>query len=221
MAFTWSPRRPASAPSSQPGTQAPGAFRAPDTSDGSGAPGAPGAPSARVPVLVVTGPAGVGKTAVAQAVTRQARHRGLGCALIDLDELRNLSPAPDDDPRNERLALANLGAVWPNFRRAGAQCLCLATVVESRAAAERIAAAVPGADLRVVRLDAPLIAIRERLAGREQGTTLTLHLQRTAQHIDLFARSRPEDLVIGTEGRTVQDVAAEITDGWTALHALA
>lgn len=167
-----------------------------------------------MPVLVVTGPVGVGKTSVADAVAGLLRARDIGHAFIDLDELRYAYPHSRDDPFNERLGLANLASMWPNYRQNGAECLVLPTVVETRDAVDAMAASIPDSRWLVVRLQAPLIVIRERLQGREQGTALTWKLQRAAELMEAFDRNQPEDLTIGTEGRTVPEIAAEIIRHW-------
>jgi adenylylsulfate kinase-like enzyme len=167
-----------------------------------------------VPVLVVTGPTGVGKTSVADAVASQLRAREIGHAFIDLDQLRLAYPHPEGDRSNERLALRNLAAIWPNYRDNGAECAVLPTVVETRDGVNGIAASIPKARVLVVRLHAPLIVIRERLQSREHGIALTSHLQRAAELMDVFDHHQPQDITIATEGRSVPEIATEILEEW-------
>jgi len=210
MAFTWSPRRSSSTPETESRSGA-------VTSEADGT-----APwSAPVPVLLITGPAGVGKSAVAAHVSGTLERRGVGHAMIDMDALRQARPHTAHDPAGVQLGLLNLAAVWPNYRAAGCRCALVPAVVENRRDAEALAACVPGAQLLVVRLEASLITLRERLAQREQGIALSQHLQRAAELMDLYESVHPEDVLIDTEGRTADDIATEITSGWAALHALA
>ena len=72
----------------------------------------------------------------------------------------------------------------------------------------------------MVRREAPLIVIRERLQEREEGAALTWHLQRAAELMDVLDRNQPQDITVGTEGRTVADVAGEILRHWLPLVSL-
>src|SRR5688500_7617641 len=86
----------------------------------------------RIPFLIVTGPMGAGKSTAADAVSDALRAAGVPHGFVDLDAF-TCYPAAPDDPFRQRLALANLAAVWPNFAASGARYLVLARVVESRA----------------------------------------------------------------------------------------
>lgn len=105
-----------------------------------------------VPVLVVTGPVGVGKTTVALAASELLDQRGISHALVDADWLRWRYPRSSHDPFETALGLRNLAAVWANYRAAGAGRLILADVMESREAVTAYLSAVPGAEVVVVRL---------------------------------------------------------------------
>src|SRR5215467_13125610 len=122
-----------------------------------------------VPVLVVTGPPGVGKTTVAAEVSEQLDQAGVAHAFVDVDSLRWCYPRLAHDRFRIGLAMQNLAAVWVNFQAAGATSLMLADVVESREELVRYQAAVPGADVLVVRLHATQAALAARLGQREVG----------------------------------------------------
>ena len=59
--------------------------------------------------------------------------------------------------------------MWDNFQQAGAGRLLLCRVLEHRSLLARIAEAVPGAIITVVRLRAPLEVVRARIVSRESG----------------------------------------------------
>jgi hypothetical protein len=73
-----------------------------------------------VPVLLVTGPFGVGKTVVTGEAGRLLSEAGIPHAMADLAVIGACWPPPEDDRWNEELIHANLACMWENFRRAGA-----------------------------------------------------------------------------------------------------
>ena len=124
---------------------------------------------ASVPVLLVTGPVGVGKSSVAAAASYLLREAGVPHALVDLAGIGAAWPVADDDPWNERLTHRNLACMWANFRDADAGRLILARVLEHRSLLRPIMEAVPGAAITVVRLRAPLGVVQARIRHREAG----------------------------------------------------
>ena len=64
-----------------------------------------------VPVLVISGPPGVGKTTVVWEVLSRATELDEAPAMADLDLLDAAWPAPEDDPFQHRLKASNLAAV--------------------------------------------------------------------------------------------------------------
>ena len=164
----------------------------------------------RVPVLLITGPVGVGKTTVALEVSALLERAGVPHACADMDSLRWCYPSPSHDPFRVALGLQNLAAVWANCRAAGAERLVLAGVVESRDELAGYRTAVPGATILVVRLRASVGTLTGRVAGREVGAGREWHLRRAAELAAQMDRDRVEDIVVETEGRSVPAVAREV-----------
>lgn len=164
------------------------------------------------PVLVITGPVGVGKTTVAGAVSHLLAEAGLPHALVDLDGLRWCYPAPADDPFHTALGLRNLAGVWAGHHAAGARRLVLADVVETTASLAGYRTAIPGAVLTVVRLQAALPTIRSRLAARETGASLRWHQDRAAVLQARWEAHPVEDLLVDTEGRSAGEVARDVVE---------
>ncbi|HLV97835.1 MAG TPA: AAA family ATPase [Ktedonobacterales bacterium] len=162
-----------------------------------------------VPLLLITGPSGVGKTTVASEVSELLDQAGIAHALVDIDSLRWCYPRPAHDRFRVQLAMKNLAAVWVNFQEAGATSLVVADVVESRDELERYQAAVPGAVITVVRLQASTAALTERLGRREVGSALERHTRRAAELADLMTWNQVEDVLIDTEGKSVNTIARE------------
>jgi DNA polymerase III delta prime subunit len=123
--------------------------------------------TASVPVLLITGPVGVGKSTVAAEAARLLREANVPHALVDLAWIEQCWPVPADDPWNERLTHRNLACMWANFRQAGAGRLLLVRVLEARSLLRQVAEAVPGAEVTVVRLRASLAVLQARIRSRE------------------------------------------------------
>ncbi|HYO48315.1 MAG TPA: hypothetical protein VEW94_00580 [Chloroflexia bacterium] len=167
-------------------------------------------------VLVITGPVGVGKTAVASALSGFLEQTGIPHALIDMDWLRWCYPTPSNDPFHMALGLRNLAAVWSNYQAVGARRLIIVDIVETSEALAEYHTAIPDASIVVARLQAPLPTILHRLRGRETGASLTWHEQRADELARLMAEQAVEDLLIQTEGKTVEEIAQEVLTrtGW-------
>jgi adenylylsulfate kinase len=171
---------------------------------------------ALTPVLVLTGPVGVGKTAVAMEVSRLLEEMGVSHALIDVDWLRWSYPRPEGDPFHMSLGLRNLAAVWANYQAAGVGRLVLVDIVEARSDLPGYKEAIPGALLTIVRLTATLPTILRRLDGRESGPSLEWHRARAAELLVLMDERAVEDVLVQTEGKTAVEVAREVLArvGW-------
>ena len=166
------------------------------------------APTA-VPLLVISGSMGTGKTTVLSEASDLLREAGIPHAAIDLDWLGQMHP--ERDPHGQCLAFANLAAVWPNYVAAGAERLIVARVVEDRAELDHYRAAVPGARPVVCRLTAPLTLMHERLRIREPGMNLDRALERATELDGILERAGVEDFVVDNgPGRSIGDVAREV-----------
>ena len=164
----------------------------------------------RVPVMLITGPAGAGKTTVAAGVSELLESAEITHAFVDIDSLRWYYPSPAHDRFRTELAMKNLAAVWANFQAAGITRLVLADVLESREDLVQYRTAVTGADIFVVRLQASLDTLLSRLRIREIGTSLDWHLHRAAELSQQMDRDKVEDILVDTDGKSVAAIAREI-----------
>ena len=172
-----------------------------------------------VPVILITGPVGVGKTAALGEATELLEAAGVPFAAVDLDGLSWCYPTPAGDDRfRSGLTLRNLAGVWRNFADAGARRLVLARVVEARAELQRYRDAVPGAEIVVARLRASDATLQERIARRELGLGRAWHAARARELASLMDSARVEDFMVETDGRDVNAIAREILTraGWLA-----
>jgi predicted kinase len=168
--------------------------------------------------LFLNGAVGVGKTTTLEAVGNLLAERQVNRALVDLDWLRELWPAPSDDPFHLRLELANLTAVVANFWARGAETLVLSGVLEQQVAREAYARAV-GCRLVVVRLTAPRQLVRARLAARHVGDDgrLAWHLARFDELTESLDAGNVDDEVVEVgphSPRAVADLVLRAA-GWT------
>jgi len=168
-----------------------------------------------VPVLVITGPVGVGKSTIAAEAAWLLRQAEVPYALVDLDRIEQCWPVPADDPWNERVSHRNLACMWANFRQAGADRLILARVLESRSLLRRVARAVPGAQITVVRLRASLAVLHERIRSREASDP-EWFLGAATHTAQVFERAQVEDHLVDNENRPAAVVAEEVLRrvGW-------
>jgi len=77
------------------------------------------------PVLVLSGPVGVGKTSVGEEVSEVLNTQGIPHTFVDFDQLRYTYPRIPKDPWNNGLGLKNLNAIWKNGFSRGARNLVL------------------------------------------------------------------------------------------------
>ncbi|MEU8757978.1 hypothetical protein [Streptomyces sp. NPDC048659] len=170
--------------------------------------------------MLITGTVGVGKTTTAELVGDLLVDAGVPHAVLDLDGLCRAWPAPDDDPFQHRLLLANLQAVTLNLRAAGARHLVLAGVAETSGERQAIQEALR-MPLRVCRLTADLDILHTRLRHRHESdhdlASLPWHLTR-AEELDLvLEQAALADATIDTTRLSPAAVAAAVLDttGWT------
>ncbi len=169
----------------------------------------------KVPMLVISGSMGSGKTTVLSEVSDLLIEASVPHAAIDLDWLSVMYPRPGR--YGEQLLFANLAAVWPVYAAAGAQRLLVARVVEDRSELARYRQAVPGAEILVCRLTAPIATMRERVRSREPGMFQAQGIARSAELADILERARAEDFTVDNgDKRPITAVAREVLAraGW-------
>jgi hypothetical protein len=159
--------------------------------------------------MLITGPVGVGKSTIAGEAVRQLRDADIAHAYVDLAHIAACWPTPADDPWHERLVHRNLACMWSNFREAGAHRLVLSRVLEARSLLRHVERAVPGAEITVIRLRAPLALLHARVRAREAGRDPRWYLDAATYLAAQMDAARVEDHVIDNAERPASDVAAE------------
>jgi predicted kinase len=125
-------------------------------------------------------------------------------------------PMRGDDGLTKRVAYRNLACVWANFAAAGGQRLLPKCVLEQRSQLQELEAAIPGAEVTVVRLRAPLAVVEQRLQGREPHAASEWHLGAArwlTPRMDVWA---VEDHLVDNGDRPLEEVAREAlwVAGW-------
>jgi broad-specificity NMP kinase len=165
-----------------------------------------------IPVLLIRGPSGVGKTTVAHEVSALLQERRIGHALIDTDELVRIVPPPPAERGLSRLVTRNVSALWANYQTAGARRLIIVGVIESLDAdLAWIRTSVPDARFAVVRLRANGDALQQRLARRAPTADFGEHLRTSiavGRRMDREAAG--SSIVIETTDRAIREVAEDI-----------
>jgi predicted kinase len=161
-----------------------------------------------VPVLLVTGPIGVGKTAVLREADAILVEAGSEHATIELEEIARCWTSATEHSRTA-FVYQNLAALWSNFVAVGASRLLLAALLEQRSDLRCVSQAIPGATITVVRLDAPVSVLERRIRMREPASPEDelAGARWWATHLD---QVKVEDHVVETESRPVAAIAREV-----------
>lgn len=165
-----------------------------------------------VPVLLITGPMGVGKTRVAERISDVCRTSGLAHALLDIDWLDQVYTDERFDTGNRRLAAANLTAIWPNLRAAGAERVVMARAVETHDHLVDLVAAIPGCVLTVCRLRASQSTLEARLRARDHPDWWSFTHRRTGELVALMDDVALGDVVIETDELSIDEVARTVIE---------
>lgn len=160
--------------------------------------------------ILLTGTVGSGKTSVAIEIGELLEASDVPYALVDLDWLGWLRPAPASLVTQRSALAENLALVWRTFREAGVERLVLARYVEDREQLEAFRGALPGVELFVVRLVAPPAVVDRRLRARDSGAQLAEHLAETAAFAARGEQAGLEDAVVENGERSLADVAADV-----------
>lgn len=163
-----------------------------------------------VPLILISGPVGVGKTIVSEEVSDILVQKNIPHTLLDLDVLAETYPRPADDRFNQKLALQNLRDVWQNCVAAGSRNLIIARVVETERDIRDISNCIPNSHVKVCKLEASDAVLVERIRKREIGSGLAWHQQRSLELAGQLRQTGPADFTIDTTDLNIIDIASKI-----------
>jgi energy-coupling factor transporter ATP-binding protein EcfA2 len=167
----------------------------------------PAAPAARVPLLLIIGPPGVGKSSAARQLSRLLKDGRIGCAYVDRDDF-GVDGLLDQDP------LIDLQEILRVRVSEGAERLVVAWRIESDIELGRFRAALPWTDITVCRLRAENAELLDRIA-RAQRSFQRLHLQSMALEMaPRLEREASEDILLATDEASPQVVAVRALRQW-------
>jgi hypothetical protein len=161
-------------------------------------------------VVVITGPPGSGKSAVAGLAHDTLGEAGVANALVEADHVRRAYPPPAPEQ-----VLAHIRALLDSYAAAGHDLMFVTETLETAADRHALLAALAPADTVVVRLDAEPDTVQARVLEREPETwSGRVGLARHARDLAVSMRALPEaDLVLDTgAGREVATNAAAVLD---------
>jgi hypothetical protein len=163
-----------------------------------------------IPVLVLSGPIGVGKSTLLGEIADLLREADEAFVAVDLDGLTQVFPRPPGDPHALGVGARNLATVWMNAAAAGARRMVLASVIETDYDLGVVLEAVPGANPFVVRLAADEATLFDRVRRREIGTARGWHLERSFALAEILRRAGLEDAVVQSDDRPIREIGLEI-----------
>lgn len=175
-------------------------------------------------LLLITGPAGVGKSTLSWELSAQLVAANVAHAVVESDELDRVFPKPTSheldriQPGTTDVSSLNLAAIWSTYEKLGHSRLIMSGVMlHLRFDRAWILAAIPDAKIIVVRLTATEPALLGRLAQREVGSGAEEQVERSLRQARRIAGEDAEGLiVVSTDGRRPPELAKEIlaTLGW-------
>ena len=179
---------------------------------------------APVEILLITGPAGVGKSTLCWEMGDLLAAAGIAYAAIETDELDRVFPKPSAEDL-ALLALGardvsqlNLAALWGTYRALGHRRLLMPGVMLHVDFDRRwIRAAIPEAQITVVRLRAGNETLLARLDRREQGAGRDAQIERSLRQASRMASEAVDGyFVIDTDGHSPTELARLVLarTGW-------
>lgn len=168
--------------------------------------------------MLITGPAGVGKSTLCWEMGALLAEAGIAHVAIESDELDRVFPKPGAEelaplaPGAYDVSQLNLAALWGTYRALGHSRLIMSGVMLHVGFDRRwILAAIPEGRITVVRLRAGDGTLLERLDRRETGGGRDAQIERSlCQARRLAGEAADGFIVVETDGRTPSELASDV-----------
>ncbi|MCB1000172.1 MAG: hypothetical protein KDB40_12830 [Acidimicrobiales bacterium] len=155
---------------------------------------------------------------MAKEIGELMRVDSTGFAVIDLDAVAKCTVDPPVPGRFEsELMVANLGSIWPNYRRYGVERLVLARAVVTADELADLRGAVPKSRWTICRLAAPEDVIDRRLRAREPGVSQEFIVGVSRSPSAEMDQHSIADFVVDNGSESVTVVAGEVLRRWREL----
>lgn len=176
-------------------------------------------------IVLICGPAGVGKSTIGFELYLRYLDAGLTAGYVDLEQVGFAVPAAADDPGHHRLKARNLAAIWQTYHAAGARHLIATGRVADEAAFQVYVGAMPAATITLCRLHAGPAELTRRILSRGNGGSWPqpgdplrgrqadyLHAvaEQAIADAEGLERAHVGTLRINTDGRTIAEAASLI-----------
>lgn len=165
-----------------------------------------------MPVLWITGPAGVGKSTVSWQLFTELAGSRTRVAFADADQLCMCYPPPPDDRGRDRIRARNAGAVIGNYQAAGARRVIVNGVVDPVLGVPPDL--IDRAELMVCRLRADRDEVVRRFTGRHPRSDGDLRdaVRHVRDECDRMDTSGLGDVCVDTTGMAPAEVARLVRD---------
>lgn len=155
-------------------------------------------------MLWICGPAGVGKSTVSWRLYTELASSGVHVAFADSDQLCMCYPAPAGDPGRQHIKALNIGAMIPNLRSAGAQCVIVNGVLGPAGLETGL---LPDARVTICRLRASGDSVERRFIARHgRRDDMDELLQEIRDEVRLMDESSFADACVDTTDVPAGDV---------------
>lgn len=179
-----------------------------------------------VEILLITGPAGVGKSTLCWEMGDVLAEAGIAHVAIESDELDRVFPKPGAEelaplaPGARDISQLNLAALWGTYRALGHTRLIMSGVMMHVGFDKSwILAAIPDARITVVRLRAGDEALLARLDRRETGAGRDAQIERSLRQARRLAGEATDGfIIVETDGRAPTELASDVLGKMGWLH---